>query len=30
MANGRGTITCPLRNAQDALAQEGAGPHFES
>ncbi|NVD70515.1 redox-sensitive transcriptional activator SoxR [Duganella sp. BJB1802] len=21
---------CPLRNAQDALAQEGAGPHFAS
>jgi len=20
---------CPLRNAQDALAREGAGPHFE-
>lgn len=21
---------CPLRNAQDALAREGAGPHFET
>jgi MerR family redox-sensitive transcriptional activator SoxR len=21
---------CPLRNAQDALAREGAGPHFEA